>query len=81
MTRGFMDTGRFELVYANDNNVPALQSYRANFDPEGRHSNSGDIISIVEKTPENIPQADIVIGGPPWQVKSLNRWMGASAKK
>ena len=71
MTRGFMDTGRFELVYANDNNEAAIESYKANFDPQGSHTVAGDIIELVEKRPNTIPKADIVIGGPPCQGFSL----------
>lgn len=71
MTRGFMDTGRFELVYANDNNKAAIESYKANFDPQGTHTDSGDIIELVEKRAASIPKADIVIGGPPCQGFSL----------
>ena len=71
MTRGFMDTDRFALVYANDNNAAALESYKANFDPQGSHTTSGDIIELVEQRPKSIPRADIVIGGPPCQGFSL----------
>lgn len=71
MTRGFMDTGRFQLVYANDNNQAAIESYKANFDPEGSHTDAGDIIELVEKRAQSIPKADIVIGGPPCQGFSL----------
>ena len=71
MTRGFMDTGRFQIVYANDNNKLALESYRANFDKNGLHSDSRSIIDLVENAPMDIPRADIVIGGPPCQGFSL----------
>lgn len=71
MTRGFMDTGRFKLVYANDNNVAALESYKANFDKRGQHSDSRSIIDLVENASRSVPRADIVIGGPPCQGFSL----------
>jgi DNA (cytosine-5)-methyltransferase 1 len=71
MTEGFADTGRFSSVFANDFNHWAVKSYKANFDPEGQHSEEGDIISIVEKKPHLIPKADVVIGGPPSRIISL----------
>ena len=71
MTRGFMDTERFQVVYANDNNKVALESYKANFDKNGLHSDSRSIIDLVENAPMDIPRADIVIGGPPCQGFSL----------
>lgn len=71
MTEGFADTGRFASVFANDFNHWAVESYKANFDPEGQHSEEGDIIPIIKKNPHLIPKADVVIGGPPCQGFSL----------
>jgi len=71
MTQGFVDTGRFIPVFANDFNVAALESYRVNFDPAGMHSMGGDIVELLEKRAERIPRADVVIGGPPCQGFSL----------
>ncbi len=71
MTRGFVDTGRFEPVWANDFNAPAMESYRANFDSNGRHSFVGDIVDILDDPDFIVPEADVVIGGPPCQGFSL----------
>lgn len=71
MTLGFIETGFFDSVFANDFNSFALESYRANFDPTGKHSVSGDIVHLLENTPDIIPKADVVIGGPPCQGFSL----------
>lgn len=73
MTLGFMQSGQFALVFANDLNDPALNSYRANFDPQGNHSLSGDITALLN-TPDIFPAADVVIGGPPCQgFSTLNK--------
>lgn len=71
MTRGFMDTGRFESVFANDFNRYAVESYRVNFDQKGTHTVLGDIVELLDKHSHIIPPADIVIGGPPCQGFSL----------
>ena len=71
LTKGFWDTGRFDIVFANDNNVSAIKSYQLNFDPKGKHANCRDIIDLVEHDPQLVPHADIVIGGPPCQGFSL----------
>ncbi|MDF7807889.1 DNA cytosine methyltransferase [Pontiellaceae bacterium B12219] len=70
MTEGFVDTGRFIPVFANDFNHWAIESYKANFDPGGEHSFEGDIVPLVESQ-QYIPKADVVIGGPPCQGFSL----------
>lgn len=71
MTSGFIDTGSFESVFANDFNSFAIESYKANFDKKGEHSVLGDIVELVENKSHTIPTADIVIGGPPCQGFSL----------
>ena len=71
MTRGFIDTGMFSPVFANDFDSAALQSYQRNFDRGKKHSIGGDIISLLNKNPSMIPEADVVIGGPPCQGFSL----------
>ena len=71
MTQGFVDTGRFLPVFANDWNSPAIESYKANFDPKGSHTVSGDITEIVSSRSFKFPKADVVIGGPPCQGFSL----------
>ena len=71
LTKGFWDTGCFDIVLANDNDSSAIKSYRLNFDPEGKHADCRDIIDLVEQNPQLVPQADIIIGGPPCQGFSL----------
>lgn len=71
MTRGFTDTNRFQPIFANDFNSDAIDSYKANFDIPGKHSFHGDIIELLDKELHPIPQADVVIGGPPCQGFSL----------
>lgn len=58
----------FVPVWANDFNVYATRTYNANF---GEHCTTDDIIEIVEKRINEIPKADVVIGGPPCQGFSL----------
>ncbi len=71
LTKGFWDTGRFEIVLANDNDSAAIKSYLLNFDPKGDHADCRDIIELVEQNPQLVPKADIIIGGPPCQGFSL----------
>lgn len=70
MTLGFSDPrfcGGFESIFAIDSNKAAVGSYRMNF---GDHAICGDIEDWT--SPEKrIPQADVVIGGPPCQGFSL----------
>jgi DNA (cytosine-5)-methyltransferase 1 len=66
MTRGFVDSGRFEPVFAVEFDRAAAATYRANF---GDHVHAGDI-----QTVDEFPETDVVIGGPPCQGFSpLNR--------
>lgn len=65
MTSGFIQTGMFRSVWANDFNSDAIRSYRANFDPNGEHTTPGDIIQVLEAQRDSLPKADVVIGGPP----------------
>ena len=58
----------FQSVWANDFNQYCVETYNENFGP---HSVSGDIVEILENQQIQIPQADIVIGGPPCQGFSL----------
>ena len=61
---GFKQAG-FNIVWAIDNNADAVNTYKRNV---GSEILCGDITAIdIEK----IPQADIVIGGPPCQSFSL----------
>jgi len=56
---GFLATKRIEILLANDNSQYACESYRNNI---GDHIVCGDIREL-----SNIPEADILIGGPPCQ--------------
>ncbi len=58
----------FVSIWANDFNKYAADTYNANF---GDHCFYGDIVSILENENIEIPEADIVIGGPPCQGFSL----------
>lgn len=70
MTLGFTDAefeGGFESVWALDFDKAATRTYAANF---GDHADCGDIEEWVSSG-KPIPQADVVIGGPPCQGFSL----------
>lgn len=70
MTLGFSDPrfcGGFESIFAIDRDKAATASYRMNF---GDHAVCGDIEDWTSSE-KRIPQADIVIGGPPCQGFSL----------
>lgn len=58
----------FESIWANDFNRYAADTYNANF---GNHCVVGDIIELLENPEIVIPEADVVIGGPPCQGFSL----------
>ncbi|MCU0434736.1 MAG: DNA cytosine methyltransferase [Bacteroidia bacterium] len=58
----------FKSVWANDYNKYCAETYNANF---GEHCTFGDIVDIIEDASITIPQADVVIGGPPCQGFSL----------
>jgi DNA (cytosine-5)-methyltransferase 1 len=58
----------FQSVWANDFNQFCVDTYNENFGP---HAVAGDIVEILEKKQIEIPQADVVIGGPPCQGFSL----------
>lgn len=71
MTLGFTGEdfeGRFESLWANDFNADAVKTYNANF---GDHCVHGDIVDLLDNPQTVIPQADVVIGGPPCQGFSL----------
>jgi DNA (cytosine-5)-methyltransferase 1 len=66
MTRGFLDSKRFEAVFAVECDPDAAATYRANF---GAHVSEVPIENVAK-----FPSAGIVIGGPPCQGFSpLNR--------
>jgi DNA (cytosine-5)-methyltransferase 1 len=66
MTRGFLDTGRFEPMFAVEMDRDAAETYAANF---GAHVKDDKIEDV-----GHFPSVDVVIGGPPCQgFSSLNR--------
>ena len=70
MTLGFSKRfgHAFDSVWANDFNEFCVETYNANF---GAHCLSGDIVDILNDSSVKIPEADVVIGGPPCQGFSL----------
>jgi len=68
MTQGFVDSGRFDPVFAVEWDKDAAETYRVNF---GDHIKCSAIEDISD---EEFPSAHVVIGGPPCQGFSpLNR--------
>lgn len=70
LTLGFTDNrfgGGFECVFSVDNDPGAVESHNYNF---SSHGMCDDIEAWLARNPE-MPQADIVIGGPPCQGFSL----------
>ena len=61
----------FASVWANDFDAGAIRTYRRNFDPLGDHSVGGPIEQVLGSREFDLPQADVVIGGPPCQGFSL----------
>lgn len=70
MTLGFSGflNHAFEPVWANDFNKYCVDTYNENF---GNHCIPGDIVDILNDSAIVIPNADVVIGGPPCQGFSL----------
>ena len=58
----------FESVWANDFNKESVATYNANF---GAHCIQGDVVDVLNDPIYEIPEADVVIGGPPCQGFSL----------
>lgn len=58
----------YKSVWANDYNKYCAETYNANF---GEHCTFGDIVDILNDHSIVIPEADVVIGGPPCQGFSL----------
>ncbi len=56
---GFLATGKFEIIFANDFNKTACITYSNNI---GKHIVCEDISKL-----NNLPKSDIIIGGPPCQ--------------
>lgn len=81
MSLGFSESfgHNFEPVWANDFNEYAAATYNRNF---GSHCIVGDIVDLLENEKFRIPQADVVIGGPPCQGFSLlNKKRGGDRRK
>lgn len=70
MTLGFSKSfgHTFDSVWANDFNEYCVETYNTNF---GEHCLSGDLVKILNDPSISIPEADVVIGGPPCQGFSL----------
>ncbi len=70
MTLGFTEAfgHNFLPIWANDFDRHCVETYNYNF---GEHCVHGDITNILGDTSVIIPQADVVIGGPPCQGFSL----------
>ena len=66
MSLGFVQAG-FKPVWANDINADAVQTYEANFGP---HCELGDLSERLLQC-NDLPKADVVVGGPPCQGFSL----------
>lgn len=62
MTEGFRQAGGFDPLLAVEWDLPAAATYAANFGEE--HVVCGDIEDVPD---EEIPDADVIIGGPPCQ--------------
>jgi DNA (cytosine-5)-methyltransferase 1 len=74
MTRGFVETGRFEPVFAVEADRDAAASYEANFGRHVARAPRGDDSHARIEEVSVFPSADVVIGGPPCQGFSpLNR--------
>jgi DNA (cytosine-5)-methyltransferase 1 len=71
LTQGFVHTRRYKPVGAVELDRDAAATYRANF---GDHIFNGDITDWLAQG--NLPQADVVVGGPPCQGNALwNRYV------
>lgn len=71
MTCGFVSSGSFEPRWAIDFEPDMVSTYRANFDPSGSHSAVGDVRDWFATSGDELPAAEVVVGGPPCQGFSL----------
>jgi DNA (cytosine-5)-methyltransferase 1 len=62
LTRGFLDQGLFGTAGAVELDFAAAATYAANFDATAAHTFVGDIADY-----RDVPEVDVVIGGPPCQ--------------
>ncbi|MBP2666937.1 MAG: cytosine methyltransferase [Firmicutes bacterium] len=58
----------FQSVWATDMDEACVKTYNANF---GQHCHKADIVELLEDPNFEVPQVDVVIGGPPCQGFSL----------
>jgi DNA (cytosine-5)-methyltransferase 1 len=81
MTRGFVDTGRFDPVFAVEFDPDAAETYELNF---GRHiarsPHDPERPAAIEDV-EEFPDVDVVIGGPPCQGFSPLNMRGAGLER
>jgi DNA (cytosine-5)-methyltransferase 1 len=56
---GFLATGKFEIIFANDFNKQACDTYKHNIGDHIVHNDIGNL--------NNLTNADLIIGGPPCQ--------------
>lgn len=72
MTRGFVDTHRFDPVFAVEMDESAAATYAANFGDHLARDPAGHLLPI--ESVGQFPEVDVLIGGPPCQGFSpLNR--------
>lgn len=71
MTCGFVASGSFQPRWAIDFEPDMVSTYRANFDPGGSHSAVGDVREWFATNGDELPAAEVVVGGPPCQGFSL----------
>jgi DNA (cytosine-5)-methyltransferase 1 len=73
MTRGFLEAGAYESVFAVEWNTDAAATFAANF---GEHVFAGPIEDV-----EAFPDVDVVIGGPPCQGFSALNMRGVGLER
>jgi len=79
MTRGFVDAGRFEPIFAVELDSDASDTYELNFGKHVAREDDGRPTPI-EYVPE-FPFADVVIGGPPCQGFSALNMRGVGLQR
>lgn len=65
LSHGFIQTGRFEVKAAFENNPNAQKTYNRNHDETIVYDDVS--IALTDETKSNLGQVDVVIGGPPCQ--------------